>query len=939
MLNSDIYAVVDLETTRTNASTGHIIQVAAAFVQNNKIINTFTTLVNPGEPVPRVITKLTGITTKMVKNAPYFEDVAVALHAMLVETIFVAHNVNFDLPFLNAEFERIGMAPLTGDAIDTEPLARILWPTAPSYRLSDLTHYLAIEHGHPHQADSDATATAHLLIDIMTNANQLPMLTLQTLTEMPLVLPMNSRMVFESALAANRLKPQPLPNQLQVVDGLAIRRFSAPSIPGWQAAPHFPTKKIAKEALFGDALDYREEQAKMMNLIYRHYDDTELSEVAGESAMILEAPTGMGKTLGYLFPIAYLAHEKQTKAIIAVPTKNLQKQVVEVVDTQLRPHLPFEIRAMQLKGRQSYLNLQSFRRLLKRDEGSINLQFAKAQMLVWLTQTLTGDYDELNLNNIGEDFLAQLSLPANLPAESRFAGHEFWERQQQLIASADLLVVNHAYLAQYAQSLGNQTTKPFLIIDEAQNLPNAVVSQSQHQLNFNNWSTIIDNTLELLDSRQPNLRSVFPRITGGRKLQRDLVAQLTSLNQMVNQLQQKLYRAFILTPKTPATTGQYDFLLDTTQLAQFWVNQQDMLASMHHSASEIDTHLTNLMAEFGNSSDTFSVTERQNLADLRRLIGIVNKAEMQLTKFQQDMIDFPMASVFWLTENVNASSISIKMSGGLLHTLDYFKDRIYPHFLPPIITGATLFTSQKSGYLYDRLNLDRTTASSHRFAEVFDYANQAQLLMVENAPTPNTPQFAQYLAQQLVPIATSLDKNILVLFNSHEMLGAVYSHLQASRDLRMSDVTLLAQGFSGTRNKIIKRLQQETPLMVLGAASFWEGVDLPGDQLRLVVMARLPFDQPDSMLQKAEEALLLGEGKQPFYQNSLPKAVLKMRQGIGRLLRTSDDYGAIIVYDSRLVKKPYGKTIRKMLPEQLPQIELADTDVLATLQTFFKRQE
>ena len=136
MLNRDIYAVVDLETTRTTSESGRIIQIAVAFVQNKKVINQFSTLVNPGEQIPRNITQLTGITQSMVKGAPFFEDVAMTLHAMLQGTIFVAHNVNVDLPFLNAEFERVGLTGLKSTALDTVPLSQILWPTAPGYRLA-----------------------------------------------------------------------------------------------------------------------------------------------------------------------------------------------------------------------------------------------------------------------------------------------------------------------------------------------------------------------------------------------------------------------------------------------------------------------------------------------------------------------------------------------------------------------------------------------------------------------------------------------------------------------------------------------------------------------------------------------------------------------------------------------------------------------------------
>ncbi|WP_373719671.1 helicase C-terminal domain-containing protein, partial [Weissella soli] len=114
---------------------------------------------------------------------------------------------------------------------------------------------------------------------------------------------------------------------------------------------------------------------------------------------------------------------------------------------------------------------------------------------------------------------------------------------------------------------------------------------------------------------------------------------------------------------------------------------------------------------------------------------------------------------------------------------------------------------------------------------------------------------------------------------------------------------------------------------------------LPGDQLRLVIMARLPFEQPDNIVAKAEEAVLIAQGRQPFYQSTLPKAILRFRQGVGRLIRSQDDYGAIIVFDSRLISKSYGRSVRNMMPEAMPQLEVLDTEVVPILTDFFAQHE
>ncbi|MEE6758815.1 exonuclease domain-containing protein, partial [Limosilactobacillus pontis] len=206
-----IYAVVDLETTGTNVNHGdRIIQIGCVLVQDGQIINQFETKVNPREKIPHTIVQLTGIHNQDVRHAPLFEDVAGTIYSLLSGTIFVAHNVNFDFPFLNAELERAGYPQLPIPAIDTVTMSQILLPTAQSFRLRDLTSSLAIEHDHPHSAVSDAEATAQLLIDLLDRLHRLPTLTLGKIVDLQLALPQRTSEVFAQELKRRVDHPLPL---------------------------------------------------------------------------------------------------------------------------------------------------------------------------------------------------------------------------------------------------------------------------------------------------------------------------------------------------------------------------------------------------------------------------------------------------------------------------------------------------------------------------------------------------------------------------------------------------------------------------------------------------------------------------------------------------------------------------------------------------------
>ena len=937
MLKQNIYAVVDLETTQTSLETGRIIQIAIAFVQNNKIINQYSTLINPGMVIPRHVVQLTGIDSAMVKSAPAFEDVAHMIHAMLQGTVFVAHNVNFDWPFLNAEFERVGLTPLTGQAIDTVTLSQMLYPTAPGYRLIDMAQYLGIDHLNPHQADSDAATTASLFMSLVKRAQSLPMLTLQTLVNLPLNLPKDTRIIIEQALTYNKKEPKQLDKSLEVLDGLAIRRFSAPAPLVPNADVKYPKKPAVLEQVLGDTFAYRKDQAKLMNFIDHHYAEQTFDETQpGKDALVIEAPTGLGKTLGYLLPYAYLANQNNRKVVVAVPTLVQQQQVTNVVNQKLNQVLPFETRAVSLKGRTHYVNLQSFRRSLNVDEGSTGLQFTKAQILVWLTETLTGDFDELNLLNPPADFLQKLTQAANNPTGSAFYGHEFFERQLVVANEAQFLIINHAYLTTYAQELGKQDQTPYLVIDEPQHLPDAIIDQNRRQLDFTSWQYAVSQALDLVVRDQDSLQEILMRIPAGSRLKHEFILQLKQLLTEIPQLEKKFYRRFLLNRKqVAATDGHLEVPLNVSELALFFIEQTNRMQKVKGNIQAIEDALDKLLTGFSELKNVFSVSERQALADFRRWLRIIKRDDVYLTDFQENIIEYPQASVFWLTLSKRDDVNYLKLSGGLLNTTDYFKNKIYPHFMPVTLIGATLFTSTKSSYLYERLDLDRESAEVHQFDDVYDYEKQTQLLLVEDAIAPTDSHYPVYVAKQLEQMMRVTQENTLVLFNSFEMIEQVFHYMQQHQMAQKHGMTLLAQGVTGTKGRILKRMQSENKMVVLGANSFWEGVDLPNEQVRLVVITRLPFDAPNTIPQKAEESILKAEGKQPFYNSVLPKAVLRLRQGVGRLLRTDEDYGAIVILDSRIVQKTYGKTLRKMLPKKMPQSVVKGNDVSNHLQKFF----
>lgn len=219
------FVVIDIETTGNSSKKGdRIIQIAAIIVENEQIVDQYTTFVNPCTSIPVFIEELTGINDEMVKDAPLFEEIADDLLKILEGSIFVAHNVLFDLSFLQEEFKRIGRSEFVGLTIDTVELSRVLFPSSDSFKLFDLTESFSIHHERPHQADSDAFVTAKLLLHCINFAKELPLITLEQLSLLAVGLKSDIEVLFEAILHRKKKHIENLPEHLEVYRGIALRK-------------------------------------------------------------------------------------------------------------------------------------------------------------------------------------------------------------------------------------------------------------------------------------------------------------------------------------------------------------------------------------------------------------------------------------------------------------------------------------------------------------------------------------------------------------------------------------------------------------------------------------------------------------------------------------------------------------------------------------------
>ena len=292
-------------------------------------------------------------------------------------------------------------------------------------------------------------------------------------------------------------------------------------------------------------------------------------------------------------------------------------------------------------------------------------------------------------------------------------------------------------------------------------------------------------------------------------------------------------------------------------------------------------------------------------------------------------------NVFWFEFDEDGTFYSMRIRSAPLDIDRKLANGLYEKMETVIMTSATLTVAGDFSYIRYRLglNLDnRDRVVTFNAASPFDYPTQSAVLVPSFIPMPKEESYIASVNEFIFSLATVLRKGMLVLFTSNGHLHQTYYDLRDT--LTREGVTILAQGVDGSRSSILQRFKNEKPAVLLGTDSFWEGVDVPGNALELVVIVKLPFAVPTDPVVQAQMEEVEKAGKDPFRNFSVPEAAIKLRQGAGRLIRHRNDRGAVIILDVRVNKAFYGRTFRNSLPGTTIQADSPNT-VISNLKRWF----
>ncbi|GAB4499642.1 MAG: helicase C-terminal domain-containing protein [Anaerolineales bacterium] len=911
-----ILVALDIETTGLDPSRDAIIEIGAVRFRDHTVDAEWTTLINPGRPIPPFISQLTGIKNEMVARAPMLQDVYNDLLRFVGNAPVVGHNVRFDMGFLT---RRGGL--LTNPQVDTYELAAILMPGAQRYNLGALASALNIDLPATHRALDDTRVTHQLYLHLAQQAETLPIELLAELVKLSENLEWGARWTLQQALVNVQHQTKRWRKSAQAAapqSGRAALGLMPPAPPLSPRDPPLPLNEDDVAALLehGGAFsryfpnfEYRPEQVGMLRAVTQAFSE-------GRHLMV-EAGTGTGKSMAYLTPAALWALTNQTRVVISTNTINLQEQLIQKDIPDLANVLQTDLRAAVLKGRSNYLCPRRLEILRRRKPATADEMRIYAKVRVWQLYSNTGDKNEINLNGPNErEVWTRLSAEdEGCTAENclkEVSGGCPFYRARQAAQTAHLLIVNHALLLSDI-AIGNRILPEYqyLVIDEGHHLEDA----STNALSMRVTQQDLERLMRELGSPQSGL---FGRIlkVGEEILTPQVYAQLGVLIEQATdrafRFQELVRQFFVMLDQflfearqgRSSATGyaQQVRILPATRTQPAWMEVEISWDDADRSAKP----LLKTLEELIKAASEMATSEMQEMVDAYATLTNAYRRLSEAYALINALIFKPDPGfVYWVESPSGGGRLTLQSAP--LHIGSLMEEYLWHQKTSVVLTSATLTTTGDFDYMRQRLSA--FDADELVLGSPYDYENSTLLYLANDIPEPNDRDGHQRAVEQgLLHLCRATGGRTLVLFTSYDQLRRTSRAIGTA--LNAAGIEVFEQGEGASSHHLLERFRTTKQGVLLGTRAFWEGVDVPGEALSVLVITKLPFDVPSDPIIAARSETF----EDSFNQYSLPEAILRFRQGFGRLIRTQYDRGVVAIFDRRVLTKRYGKMFIDSLP-------------------------
>lgn len=905
-----VNVALDLETTGLDANRHAILEIGAVRFRGDEVIDTYQTLVNPGQPIPEFIQRLTHISPQQVKRAPFFSSVASEIEDFVGADPIIGHNISFDLGFLASNG-----VPLNNPSYDTWDLASVFMPNSRQYSLKYLTTYFKVEHADAHRALADAMATKNVYIKLLRLAAEQDAGLLNYLSN----LAARSRWYISgilaglegsrgSATSAVGLTGLDL-EQMAVRLGAPEKRRADPSLKDLSEdkvagllAQNGPFAKVFS------GFEHRAEQEQMLAGVTKamYYNQH----------LVVEGGTGVGKSMAYLLPSALFALSKGQRVVISTNTINLQEQLMNKDIPALTQVLEESglvergvLKAALLKGRSNYLCLRRWNHLARSESPTIDDARLLSKTSVWMQDTLSGDRAEINLS--GKDFGSWGHISAGEKGFCpglRDGSPCFLRASRQRAEEAHIVVVNHALLlSDLARGGGLIPDYQHLVVDEAHNLED----EATRQLGFSIAQDKLDEVWEPQARLTVQVRQAMAAEgleSAIRNEAESAVSTVESEGSRVRQIWARLWsevERFQANQRSgPGDNGSQLLITPTIRSSQSW-------DELHLAWENLDVGLQQAAHNVDRLYRFLDSTELPGASDQPALVmeaaNLMDDVESLRGQFES-ILGNPMDdNIHWVSNDQVRGNFTISLNSAPLEIGSTLAADLFQEKDSVVLTSATLSTEGSFDYFKSRVGVG-SDSTELLVGSPFDYQKAAQLLIPEDMPAPNSDDYISALVRALTDLGVTMKGHTMALFTSYASLRAVAQRLRAP--LMAENIQVLAQSVDGSPQQLMTRFAEEPNSVLLGTASFWEGVDLPSGLLKALVLTRLPFQVPTDPVVKARS----DQYDDPFSQYSVPQAVLRFRQGFGRLIRNKEDTGTVVIMDNRITGRGYGQSFLRSIP-------------------------
>jgi ATP-dependent DNA helicase DinG len=627
--------------------------------------------------------------------------------------------------------------------------------------------------------------------------------------------------------------------------------------------------------------EYRSSQLEMALQIFNTLEK--------KSHIFIEAPTGIGKSFAYLVPAIYYAKANKKKAVISTNTINLQEQLINKDLPFIQQHLPLKFKATLIKGKQNYLCPKRLRKAL---ETSNNLFESDESMFlqrvnIWSKETSDGTISEL-------PFPLNPMVWSSICAERGICNHKtcgsieetecFYQKAKYALIDSDVVVINHHLffsLFNYefnSNSDGYLFKNDFIIFDEAQTIENVA---AEHIVPSLTREMIKYQLMRLYnEKKKKGFLLSFPAL--------HILPVVMNLMDLINIFFQTLKRELF-----PCIDGKFQ-------------NLTIRIFNKNITKNILKEELSNLTGNLrGLTEFCKDELEKNELEDFILKFSEFNYLIDNFIEQKYKNTD-STKFVYWIELSSLREDANISLCASPVNLSEYFRQNIFKINNSCILTSATLTVNNNFNFYKSRLGGE--SADELQLPSMFDYYKQVKIYIPRDIPEPqkyNSEEYINKLCNWIQYFIKYTEGKALVLFTNSMLMRKVKSELSNFFD--DNNIRLLVQGENMSRKKILNIFKSDINSVLFGLDSFWLGVDVPGEALSNLIITRLPFFVPEHPLIQARLEYIDETGGNSFMNYLLPEAILKFKQGFGRLIRNKEDKGIIVILDNRIITKNYGK--------------------------------